>query len=97
VTRRPREQPRREPIFDPEFLEHLDYWQRNAPAVATRLLRLVDVTLQDPFHGIGKPEPLRFDKRGRWPRRLTSADRVVYRVAERAVWFLSARHHYDDD
>jgi hypothetical protein len=42
VTRRPREQPRREPIFDPEFLEHLDHWQKHAPAVATRLLRIVD-------------------------------------------------------
>ena len=94
MTQRPREQPRRDPIYDPQFLQDLEYWQQNVPAVATKLLRLVDVTLADPFHGIGKPELLRHDKKGRWSRRLTREHRMVYKVSDVEVRFLSARFHY---
>lgn len=91
---RPREQPRREPIFDPQFLRDLEHWNQNAPAVASRLLRLVQAILADPFRGIGKPEPLRYDRQGSWSRRLTSEHRVIYRVSEVEIRFLSARFHY---
>ena len=97
MTRRPREQPRRQPVYDPQFLEDLEYWQQNAPSIATRLLRLVDATLTDPFDGIGKPEPLRFGQQGRWSRRLTSEHRMVYKLSEAEVRFLSARFHYGQD
>ncbi|MFL5541373.1 MAG: Txe/YoeB family addiction module toxin [Longimicrobiaceae bacterium] len=87
--------PKRRPVFDPQFLEDLAYWKKTAPSVARRLLRLVDETLEAPFIGIGKPEPLRFDLQGHWSRRLTRHDRMVYQVTDETVGFLSARFHYD--
>ena len=33
-----------------------------------------------PFKGAGKPEALRGDLRGWWSRRITQAERLVYRV-----------------
>ena len=89
------EPPRRKAVFDPQFLDDLAYWKKSAPAVARRLLRLIDLTLEAPFTGIGKPEPLRFDRQGQWSRRLTRHDRMVYEVADTTVGFLSARFHYD--
>jgi toxin YoeB len=91
------EPPKRKPVFDPQFLEDLAYWKKSAPQVAKRLLRLVDQTLEAPFTGIGKPEPLRFDMSGHWSRRLTRHDRVVYQVTDTTVGFLSARFHYGED
>jgi toxin YoeB len=91
------ERPKRKAVFDPQFLEDVAYWKKFAPPVARRLLRLVDETLEAPFTGIGKPEPLRFDMQGQWSRRLTRHDRVVYEVTDTTVRFLSARFHYRDD
>jgi toxin YoeB len=64
---------------------------RNA---ALRILELVEVTLRDPFQGIGKPEALKYVLAGCWSRRITQEHRLVYRVGETRVDFLQARCHY---
>lgn len=87
-------EPERLPFYHPKFLTDVEYWNRTAPATATRLLRIVDEALRTPFTGIGKPEPLRHDLQGRWARRLTKSDRVIYRVSRSSVEFFSARDHY---
>jgi toxin YoeB len=55
---------------------------------------LVEDILRDPFHGLGKPEPLRHLGSGIWSRRLTQEHRVVYRVTHERIDFLQARYHY---
>jgi toxin YoeB len=47
----------------------------------------MEQTLVEPFHGLGKPEPMKHDYRGCW-------SRVVYRVYPEYVDFLSGRYHY---
>jgi toxin YoeB len=85
---------RRQAAFHPEFLEDLRHWVRTDRAVAVRVLDLVEATLRDPFHGIGKPEPLRFHLQGCWSRRVTEEHRLVYQVGAARIDFLQARHHY---
>jgi len=70
------------------------YWSRADRQVAQRLYDLIEAITMDPFHGIGKPEPLKGDLAGSWSRRLTAADRVVYRVLADRIEFLQARYHY---
>lgn len=65
------------------------------PRTALRILRLVTEIVRDPFAGAGKPEPLR-GLDGCWSRRITEADRLVYRVRDGFVDLLQARFHYDD-
>lgn len=89
----PEPSPRR-PVFFKNFLEDSKYWAQSAPAMARRLDRLVSETLREPFTGIGKPEPLRFSFHGYWSRRITEADRLVYKVTDATVEFYSARNHY---
>lgn len=84
----------RRPVFFKNFLEDSKYWAQSAPAVARRLDRLVSETLREPFTGIGKPEALRFDFQGYWSRRITQADRLVYKVTGETVELHSARGHY---
>jgi toxin YoeB len=50
--------------------------------------------MRDPFHGIGKPEPLKHLGSDIWSRRVTSKDRLVYRVESDNVDFLQERYHY---
>lgn len=83
-----------QPAYTSEFNEDLAYWQTKDPKVAARLLRLVRETLQSPFRGIGKPEPLKHRYDGAWSRRLTSEHRLVYRVEASTVIFMAARLHY---
>jgi toxin YoeB len=93
--RGPEDSPRpRKSISSPRFRAEYEFWKETDPKIAARLLRIVEETLKSPFTGIGKPEPLRHNLKGKWSRRLTSEDRVIYRVMGDAVEFISARGHY---
>jgi len=61
---------------------------------ALRILNLVEEVLRDPFRGIGKPEPLKYELAGAWSRRITEEHRLVYTVSGKRVDFLQARYHY---
>ena len=84
----------REAVFQSQFLEDLSYWVKTDRKTALRTLELVHATLQNPFAGIGKPEPLKFGFAGCWSRRITQEHRMVYQVSERRINFLQARYHY---
>ena len=81
-------------IVQPECLEDLRYWVDTSRKTALRVLDLMEATLRDPFEGIGKPEPLKHLGPDLWSRRITSVDRLVYRVTKEEVDFLQARYHY---
>ena len=85
---------KRAAIFHPEFRDDLRYWVKTDRSTAIRVLDLVEAALRDPFHGPGKPEPLRFLLAGCWSRRGTQEHRLVYRVATDRIDFLQARCHY---
>jgi toxin YoeB len=81
-------------VFHPEFREDLRFWVETDRRVALRALSLVEAIVRDPFVGIGKPEPLRFQAAGTWSRRLTQEHLLVYVVSEDPIDFLQARYHY---
>lgn len=81
--------------FLSEFREDLAWWIRTDRNTALRVLQLVEATLADPFAGIGKPEPLRYEFAGCWSRRITREHRLVYRVTADRIDFLQARYHYE--
>jgi toxin YoeB len=76
-------------------LQDREYWkQYGSPSVLRKILALVRSIEEDPFHGIGKPEPLKYDLSGKWSRRITGNDRLVYRITD-CIEILSLRGHYD--
>jgi len=79
----------------PKFREDLAYWIKTDRRAALRTLELVEAILADPFDGIGKPEPLRFELSGCWSRRITREHRLVYRVTAERIDFLQARYRYE--
>jgi toxin YoeB len=84
----------REAICHPEFLEDLQHWIATDRRTARRLLELMKAVLNDPFSGIGKPEPLKHLGTGVWSRRITQEHRCVYLVKADRVEFLQGRYHY---
>jgi toxin YoeB len=84
----------RDAVFHAHFRDDLRYWVETDRRVARRALELVEAVLRDPFAGIGKPEPLRYDLQGAWSRRLTQEHRIVYLVTDERITFLQARYHY---
>ena len=81
--------------------EDLEYWIDNDPDAVTKIKDLIKSIRQDPFKGLGKPEPLRYDLKGYWSRRITSEHRIVYKVSgtkrvDQKCVILQCRFHYDD-
>ena len=64
------------------------------PDRTRQTLDLMEAIVRDPFTGIGKPEPLKYELSQSWSRRLDKKHRVVYRVYEDRIEFLQARYHY---
>jgi toxin YoeB len=84
-----------EAVFQDEFIEDLEYWIKTDRKMALRVVRLVKEILRDPFEGIGKPEPLKYEFSGAWSRRLDKEHRIVYLVSSDRIHFLKARYHYE--
>ena len=47
-----------------------------------------------PFEGIGKPEPLKYNLKGFWSRRIDHEHRIIYSVEDDQVIYISFRFHY---
>ncbi|HXF41082.1 MAG TPA: Txe/YoeB family addiction module toxin [Blastocatellia bacterium] len=84
----------RDAVFHIRFREDLKYWVQTERSVALRAFDLIEAVMRDPFTGVGKPEPLRYDLAGAWSRRLTREHRIVYVVTDDRITFLQARYHY---
>lgn len=85
---------KRDAFFNFRFIEDIGTWIKADPKIALRLVNMVLAVLQDPFSGIGKPEPLKHVAPNTWSRRLTLEHRLVYLVRNDRIDFLQARYHY---
>lgn len=72
------------------------FWQENDKKVLKKLNNLLKEISRNPFKGEGKPEPLLYDKSGKWSRQLTHKDRIVYSVSDNSIIIYQCRGHYDD-
>ncbi|WP_442946931.1 Txe/YoeB family addiction module toxin [Nostoc sp. CMAA1605] len=60
--------------FEPEAFEQLGQWTIEDKKVLKKILDLIKDIQREPFSGIGKPEPLKYELQGYWSRRITSID-----------------------
>jgi len=87
--------------FTPNGWEDFEHWIANDPDTVTKIKDLIKSIRQDPFKGLGKPEPLRYDLKGYWSRRITNEHRMVYKVSgtkgvDQKCVIIQCRFHYDD-
>lgn len=72
------------------------YWESQDRKTLKRINQLIRDVERDPFHGIGKPEPLKGDLSGFWSRRIDDSNRLVYRIRDEVIEILSCKGHYKD-
>lgn len=81
--------------FDKAWDDYL-YWQVQDKKILKRINALVKDVERTPFHGIGKPEPLKGDLSSFWSRRIDDTHRLVYRVNGDVLEIISCKGHYND-
>jgi toxin YoeB len=79
-------------VISSNYRDDLRHWIETDRKTALRVLDLMAAILADPYGGIGKPEPLKFELAGCWSRRITQEHRLVYRVSDTRIDFLQARY-----
>lgn len=73
--------------------DYLD-WQENDVNTLKRINELIRDAERDPFHGKGKPEPLKGEDSGSWSRRINKKDRLVYKVSGDIIEIVRCKEHY---
>jgi toxin YoeB len=81
-------------VFDPNALEDLRFWIDADRRKALKIIALLEDIVKTPFAGLGKPEPLRFELKGCWSRRIDQEHRLVYKAEKDAVVILACQYHY---
>jgi len=85
--------------FTPHASEDKNYWIKYDPPKITKINELIRSIRQNPFKGLGSPEPLRHELKGWWSRRIDGEHRLVYRIIqtqsnEQKIEIIQCRYHY---
>lgn len=88
-----------EVIYSPKAVEDLKYWKRTGnKTIQKKITNLIEAIQKDPYEGIGKPEPLKYNLSGAWSRRINQEHRLVYEINEKneivILDILSLKGHY---
>lgn len=76
----------------------LEDWKKSGNIVVLkRIRRMISEIQNTPFKGIGKPEALKYNLTGKWSRRITDKDRMVYEIENLELKIYSLKGHYDKD
>jgi toxin YoeB len=81
-------------LFAENAWEDYLYWQQNDKKILKRINLLIGDIQREPFKGIGKPEPLKFNWSGYWSRRINKEHRLVYKVQDNTISIAQCRYHY---
>ena len=81
--------------FSPNALKHLEEWRKQEPKILAKIVSLTAEIASSPSTGSGKPEPLKHALKGKWSRRITDADRLIYEVHETTIIIIACKYHYD--
>jgi toxin YoeB len=81
--------------FTDEAWKDYLYWFETDRKQLKKVNDLLKAIERSPFEGIGKPEPLKFNLKGFWSRRIDHEHRIVYKVESEVLYVISLRYHYD--
>jgi toxin YoeB len=75
----------------------LNFWQHSGnKGILKRIAKLTENILETPYEGIGKPEPLKYELAGLWPRRINEEHRYVYEMIADNLFIHSLKGHYEE-
>ena len=60
-----------------DAIAQLEEWRQSDAKMLAKIVSLLVETARSPFEGVGKPEPLKYDFKGKWSRRINQEHRLV--------------------
>ena len=81
-------------IWSEQSWEEYLFWQTHDKKILKKINALIKDIKREPFDGLGKPEPLKYELSGCWSRRITDEHRFVYEVDKTNVYIISCKYHY---
>ena len=81
-------------IFTEEGWEDYLFWQTQDKKILKKINTLIKDVAREPFGGLGKPEPLKYDFAGYWSRRITTEHRLIYEIHEDSIIIVACRYHH---
>jgi toxin YoeB len=81
--------------FTDEAWKDYIYWFETDKKQLKKINDLIKEIERNPFDGVGKPEPLKYNLKGLWSRRIDHEHRIVYKVENSSLFLISFRFHYD--
>jgi len=82
-------------VFSKNAWEDYTSWQTEDKKTLKKINSLIKDIERNPYEGIWKPEPLKFDLAGLWSRRIDQTNRLVYRIEENDLQIFACKYHYD--
>ncbi len=83
-------------VWSDESWEEYTYWQTQDRKTLKRINQLLKDIDRNGYDGIGKPEPLKYEFKGFWSRRIDEVNRLVYRIEKGQVEIAQCGLHYKD-
>jgi toxin YoeB len=80
-------------FLDDAWQDYL-YWQKIDKQALKRINQLIKDIQRNPFEGLGKPEPLKFDMSGLWSRRINQEHRLIYQIKDDYIVIVQCLYHY---
>ena len=81
--------------FSQKAQDDLNFWKKTGNrTIQKKIEEILTSMLDTPFHGLGKPEPLKHELSGSWSRRINREHRIVYLVKDEIIRIESLKGHY---
>jgi toxin YoeB len=86
--------------FSSKAKKDLEFWTKSGnKSVLKKISELLRSIQENPYEGIGKPEPLKYGLTGLWSRRINQEHRMIYEITEEntieILDILSLKGHYE--
>lgn len=82
-------------VFEASAFEDFSQWASQNRKLYRKITSLIKEINRTPFTGTGKPEPLKYELKGYWSRRINDEHRLVYKVTDNEISIISCKYHYD--
>ena len=85
--------------FTNDGWDDFEYWFDNDEQISERIRAIIKSIKREPFRGIGKPEPLKYELKGYWSRRINQEHRLIYKIdgkkaVDQRCLIIQCRFHY---
>lgn len=81
-------------LFEADAFEDFNEWAKSDRKIYNKIAELIKDIERNPYLGIGKPEPLKYELSGFWSRRITDEHRLIYQVSDTKILIAACKGHY---